>query len=78
LKLKKLETFHFEYFGDMEPIYKNINMIKNLKNLKDVTIPPECFTDKDLIDIYKKLGRTLKIYDDTLGDLIRNRKIRVK
>ena len=24
-KLKKLETFHFEYFGDMEPIYKNIN-----------------------------------------------------
>ena len=77
-KLKKLETFHFEYFGDMEPIYKNINTIKYLKNLKDVTIPPECFTDKELIEIYKVHGRNLKIYDDTLGDLIKNRKIKVK
>ena len=76
-KLKKLEKFHFEYFGD-EPIYKNINTIKYLKNLKDVTIPPECFTDKDLIEIYKVHGRNLKIYDDILGDLIKNRKIKVK
>ena len=75
--VKKLEKFHFEYFGD-EPIYKNINTIKYLKNLKDVTIPPECFTDKDLIEIYKVHGRNLKIYDDILGDLIKNRKIKVK
>ena len=77
-KLKKLEKFHFEYFGDLEPIYKNINTIKYLKNLKDVTIPPECFTDKELIEIYKVHGRNLKIYDDILGDLIKNRKIKVK
>jgi len=77
-KLKKLESFHFEFFGGLEPKYKNINTIKYLKNLKDVTIPPECFTDKELIEIYKVHGRNLKIYDDILGDLIKNRKIKVK
>ena len=78
LRLNIPMHFNIEYFGDMEPIYKNINTIKYLKNLKDVTIPPECFTDKELIEIYKVHGRNLKIYDDTLGDLIKNRKIKVK
>ena len=53
-------------------------ILASIKNLKDVTIPPECFTDKELIEIYKVHGRNLKIYDDILGDLIKNRKIKVK
>ena len=36
----------------------------------------EFYLDKN--SIYKVHGRNLKIYDDILGDLIKNRKIKVK
>ena len=38
----------------MEPKYKNIKVLNELKNLKDITIPPECFSDKELIFPLKK------------------------
>jgi len=77
-KLKKLESINIEYFGDMEPKYENINTLSNFKNLNNIVIPPEKFSDKNLISLYKSVGSGLQIYDDMIGDLLKQRKISKK
>ena len=65
---------NIEYFGDMEPKYENINTLSNFKNLNNIVIPPEKFSDKNLISLYKSVGSGLQIYDDMIGDLLKKRK----
>ena len=59
--------------------YFKLFSIKNLKNLKNIIIRNHVrFNDKELKELYKSYGKKFKIYNESISEVLKKRKIKLK